>query len=241
MLSVSTLRATTVAITLAILATGCSSNKFERNVAFRIEGNLPVIDLVLEGHRTSMVIATALPNTVLSGERAREMGYQKRFRRSRAFFGNLAGTKVKPIILELSEEVPADGLLGADAWKGRTLTIDYRRKLAILNPPGPVEAGYYSWSFKGPPRISVTLNGIVIPAMVDTAIPATAVIPEVLLDADGGKRRTVDLEVAGVRFDDLDVMTAPIGDIRIGNRVLSNFLVRVDYDHRTVALWHDSQ
>jgi len=226
---------------VAGLTAGCSSPLFERNIAFRIEDNLPVIDAQLEGHPVRMVIASALPNSVIGGERARAIGYDSSRHRSRIFFGNLAGTKVNPVILELDRAIPADGMLGADAWSGRTLTIDYRRRVAILNPPGPIAEGFYSWSFKGPPRISVYLDGILVPAIVDTALPDSAIIPEVLLDDEPGRRQNVDIEVAGVRFDDIDVLTAPTGDVRIGNRILSRFLVRIDYDHRTIALWPDNR
>lgn len=243
MLSVSSLRATACALIVACSLSGCSSPQFERNVAFRVQSNLPIVDVELEGSPATFVIATALPNSVIGGEKARAIGFEQSRWRSRVFFKNLAGTKVAPLVIELHDAIPADGLLGADAWRGRTLTLDYRRGLVILAPPGPIPEGFHSWSFKGPPRISVTLNGIVLPAIVDSAIPDTAIIPEALLDENGGTgpRRTVDLEIAGVRFDAIDVLTAPTGDIRIGNRLLSQFLVRIDFDHRTVALWPDSR
>jgi hypothetical protein len=243
MLSVSSLRATTRLLIVAGLCAGCATPQFDRNVAFQIRGNLPVVDAELEGRPVSFVIATALPNSVLDGERARAIGYEPSRWRSPVFFGNLTGTRAAPVVIELHDAIPADGLLGADAWRGRTLTLDYRRSLAVLSAPGPVPEGFHSWSFTGPPRISVTLNGIVLPAIVDSAIPDTAIIPEILLDeSEGdGPRRRVNLEIAGVRFDDLDVLSAPTGDIRIGNRILSRFLVRIDFDHRIVALWPDSR
>lgn len=241
MLSVSTLRATARILIVAGSLAGCSQPLFERNVSFRFDRNLPIIDAELEGRRVSMVVATALPSSILDGERARQIGFEQSRWRSRVFFGNLAGTKIAPLILELDDEIPADGMLGADAWRGRTLTLDYRRRVAILTPSGPIQQGFYSWSFKGPPMISVVLNGIVLPAIIDTAIPDTAIIPEALLYDEDGRRQTVDLEIAGVRFDDIDVLAAPTGDIRIGNRLLSSFIVQIDYDHRIVALWPDTR
>lgn len=220
---------------------GCSSPQFERNVSFRLERNLPVIDAEIRGRHVRMVVASALPSSVLSGRRAREIGFEQSRSPSRVFFGNQAGTRISPLVLELDEDIPADGMLGADAWEGRSVTIDYRRRVVILRPPGPVQEGFYSWSFKGPPKISVLLDGIVVPAIVDTAIPDSAIIPEALLDDANGRRQTVDLEIAGVEFDDIDVTTAPTGDIRIGSRLLSHFLVQIDYDHRTVALWPDGR
>ncbi len=241
MLSVSTLRATAFALIVSGIAVGCSRAQFERNVAFRLHNNLPVLDAEIDGRAVTLVIGTALPTTVLGGERAREIGFATRRRKSRVFFGNLTGTRVSPLVIELDKVIPADGILGADAWAGRTITLDYRRRLAIIDPAGPIPEGFHSWSFKGPPRISVVLNGIVLPAIVDSAIPDSAIIPEALLEDTGSPRQAVDLEIAGLAFDDLDVLTAPTGDIRIGNRVLSHFLVRIDYEHRTVALWPDSR
>lgn len=241
MLSVSTSRATAAILIAVGVIAGCSQPQFERNVAFRIEKNLPVVDAEIDGHPVSLVIASALPTSVIGGERAREIGFEPSWRRSRIFFGNLAGTRVTPMVLELDSVIPAQGMLGADAWRGRTLTLDYRRRVAILTPPGPVLEGFYSWSFKGPPRISITLDGIVVPAIIDTALPDTAVVPESLLEDTGDRRQNVDLEIAGLEFEDLDVLTAPIGDIRIGNRILSHFIVQIDYDHRTVALWPDAR
>ena len=121
------------------------------------------------------------------------------------------------------------------------MTIDYHRGLLVIDSPGPIAEGFHSWSFKGPPRVSLRLNGIVVPAIIDTAIPDNAIVPEYLLDESEGTRARVDIELAGVDFDDIDVATARTGDIRLGNRLLANFVVRIDYVHRTVALWQDSR
>jgi hypothetical protein len=146
---------------------------------------------------------------------------------------------VKPVALDVGD-LPADGLLGSDAFRGRIATIDYSRGLLILSAWPRQRPDVTPWDFAGgPPRVPVTINGRAAWAIVDTALPDTAVIPPDFLDSGTGNRRAVDLKVAGVRFDGLDVSITPVVTPRLGNRVLSRFVVTIDYAREKIGLWPD--
>ena len=71
-------------------------------------------------------------------------------------------------------------------------------------------------------------------AIVDTALPDTLVLPR----ATEG-RGTARVIVAGSDFGNIDVKYASVPLARIGNRLLSKFLVSIDYGKQNVGLWRD--
>jgi hypothetical protein len=85
----------------------------------------------------------------------------------------------------------------------------------------------------------VTINGRATWAIVDSALPDTAVIPPDFFESGTGNRGAADLKVAGVLFDDLDVSITPVVTPRLGNRVLSRFVVTIDYAREKIGLWPD--
>jgi len=45
--------------------------------------------------------------------------------------------------------------------------------------------------------------------------------------------------IAGTDFGNVDVKFANVAQPRIGNRLLSKFLISIDYGKREVGLWRD--
>jgi hypothetical protein len=78
------------------------------------------------------------------------------------------------------------------------------------------------------------VDGANVPAIVDTASPDTVTLPR----AKPG-RGTAHVNVAGQDFGTIDVGYANIPVAHIGNRLLSRFLVSIDYGKHVVGLWRD--
>jgi hypothetical protein len=90
-----------------------------------------------------------------------------------------------------------------------------------------------TFRFRDEPSIWIYVNGQRIAAVVDTTSPDTLVLPGTL------GRGTVGVVVAGTNFGATDVQFANVTRARIGNRLLSRFLVSIDYGRRVVGLWRD--
>lgn len=205
----------------------------EDNIGFFLRSNLPCVRAEVNGRDATLVVASAIPRTTvtssLKGDRAG----------ARLLLGSTLITSVRPAALDVAD-LPADGLLGADAFRGRIATIDYFRGLLILSAWPKAQPSVTPWDFAGgPPRVPVVINGRATWAIVDTALPDTAVIPGEFLDSATGGRGSVSLQVAGIRFDDLDVAVTPVVAPRLGNRVLSRFVVTIDYARERIGLWPD--
>ncbi|MFA6956563.1 MAG: retropepsin-like aspartic protease [Thermoanaerobaculia bacterium] len=205
----------------------------EDNIGFFLRTNLPCVRAEVNGSDATLIVATALPRTAISSTLKGDLSS------ARLLLGSTLFTRVKPLALDVGD-LPADGLLGADALRGRIATIDYFRGLLILSAWPKPRLDVTPWDFAGgPPRVPVTINGRETWAIVDTALPDTAVIPREFLGSATGDRGRVDLRVAGVRFHDVDVSITPVVTPRLGNRVLSRFVVTIDYAREKVGLWPD--
>lgn len=205
----------------------------EDNVGFHFRTNLPCVRAEVNGRDATLVVASALPRTAiassLKGERSA----------ARILLSSTLFTHVRPAALDVAD-LPADGLLGADAFRGRIATIDYFRGLLVISAWPKAQPDAMPWSFSGgPPRVPVVINGRATWAIVDTALPDTAVIPGELVGTSNGSRGTVSLEIAGIRFENLDVAINPVVTPRLGNRVLYRFVVTIDYAHERIGLWPD--
>jgi hypothetical protein len=205
----------------------------EDNIGFFFRKNLPCVRAEVNGMDATLVVASALPRTAIGSSLKGDLST------ARLLLGSTTLTKVRPVALDVGD-LPADGLLAADAFRGKIATIDYSRGLLILSAWPTQRPDVTPWDFAGgPPRVPVTINGRAAWAIVDTALPDTAVIPPDFLDSGTGNRRTVDLKVAGVRFDGLDVSITSVVTPRLGNRVLSRFVVTIDYAREKIGLWPD--
>lgn len=235
MLSKSTVIATWTVC--ALFAASCRSgapwrdepSRPEVNLAFTLENNLIALQSVRVDDRPGrFLLGSALPRTVL------DVRFAVPPRRTNVL--QLSGKetlRIDPIAQDLGGI--ADGIIGPEGWRRAAITIDYRKGLVTLQKTG-IQRGYMTiYRYPVEPMIHVTVDGREIAAIVDTTSPDTLVLP----GANG--RGTAHVAIAGVDFGSIDVGYANIERARVGNRLLSRFLVTIDYGQRLVGLWPDSR
>ena len=165
--------------------------------------------------------AAALPRLPRSGERTLQLNEKESLR-------------FTPVEIDLHKV--ADGIIGADVWGNRAISIDYTSGLLTYQKEGIHPELMTIYRFTAEPRVNVIVDGATIPAIVDTASPDTLILPRGTAAAGRSHAR---IQLAGTDLGDLDVKLADVTDARIGNRILSKFLVTVDYGKREVGLWRD--
>jgi hypothetical protein len=90
--------------------------------------------------------------------------------------------------------------------------------------------------FTTEPRVIVTIDGKKVDAVVDTASPDTLILPR----AGAAAGRThARVQLAGSDFGDVDLRLDNVAEPRVGNRILSKFLITIDYGKHQVGLWRD--
>ena len=136
--------------------------------------------------------------------------------------------------LAIPRDLRADAIVGADAWGRNAISIDYRSGLVTYHQSGIERSQMKTFRFRNEPMISVMIDGRRVDAIVDTSSPDTLVLP-----AATSSRGTVNVTVAETNFGATDVQYANVAVPRIGNRLLSRFLVTIDYGRRVVGLWRD--
>lgn len=219
----------------ALLPLGLVSCSFPRatmtHLTWTFERNLIVLDARVGGAQGEFLVGSAQPETILDDDLAVAPGVRGTVP---VTIGRYAAT-ARPIRANL--EGLADGILGADVWGGRSLTIDYRRRVLILDLAlEPIDAEIRH-RFRGAPSVSVVVDGREELAIIDTASPDTILLPSARFGPEG--RAEVELVVAGVRFHSVDAAIAPVSEIRLGNRILAEFLVTIDYARHETSLWHN--
>jgi len=106
--------------------------------------------------------------------------------------------------------------------------------LLTLQKEGITTSMMTVYRFTGSPSIDVEVNGQVRRAIVDTSVPDTIVLP-----ASQSVRGRAHIVVAGTDFGDIDVGYGNVEQARIGNRLLSKFLISIDYHAGTIGVWRD--
>lgn len=215
------------------LLVGCTSFRSSpqtTNISWAFERNLVLVNATVGGRAGSFVVGTAASQTVLDSSFPADAG-----RRGRVGIdlGERYNATVTPVRADLGGI--ADGILGADAWRGSSLTVDYQRGLLVLGTSlDPITEGV-RFRFRETPAVQVRIDGVETTAVIDTASPDTILLPSRTWGAEG--RRAVDLRIGKTRFGAVDARVAPVGEVRLGNRILAHFLVTVDYPRREVTLW----
>jgi len=139
-----------------------------------------------------------------------------------------------PVLLDLHNV--ADGIIGADVWGNRAISIDYASGLLTYQKEGIHPEMMTIFRFSAEPRVNVIVDGKEVAAIIDTTSPDTLILPRG--NAPPG-RRQARVQLAGTDFGNLDVRLADVAEPRLGNRILSKFLVTIDYGKREVGLWRD--
>jgi hypothetical protein len=235
-----TMRRARTAAAICLLLSGCQSavsrgvsartENSEVNLSFTIENNLLRLDTVtLDNRAGRYFLGSAHPRTLvhptfLPGQP----------RHSRLSLNGRATVSVDPIYVDLS--AVGDAIVGFDAWSPHAITINYVEGLVTYQKEGIHPDGMTLFRYEDEPAIAVTVDGRRVPAAIDTAIPDTLILPR---GAAAPGRTTVRVEIAGTVFENVDVALADVSRARIGNRLLSKFLVSIDYEQRRVGLWRD--
>jgi hypothetical protein len=92
------------------------------------------------------------------------------------------------------------------------------------------------FGFTAEPQVIVTVDGKQVEAVIDTASPDTLILPR---GSAAGGRSHARVQLAGTDFGDVDILFADVAAPRVGNRILSKFLVTIDYGKHEVGLWRD--
>jgi len=222
--------------TVAILASACSSvlpwSKepigAEVNMAFVMTDNLVRLQTVRIDNRPGrFLLGSAAPHTVLDPSFA-AAGAQTLQISETQTLGLDAAT------LDLGGV--ADGIIGAEAWGRYAITIDYHKGLVTWQRAGIHPARMALFSFDAEPAIRVIVDGVTIPVVVDTSSPDTLILP-----SRENRRGVATVRIAETDFGNVDVRYANVSRARIGNRLLSRFLVTIDYGQRVVGLWRDTR
>jgi hypothetical protein len=244
MLSKSTGRARTgVAAGLALfLLTSCTSmlpwsrspeaTANEINLSFVVQNNLLFLpSTTIDDHAGRYLFGSATPRSII--DRAFAAGTLGGGRASyRLGFGERSTVPIQPLLLDLAGA--GDGVIGADVFAAHAVTVDYRSGLLTYQLDGIYPAYMTIFPFTGEPAVTALVDGRSVAAVVDTASPDTLT----LAGGQGGRGRA-HVVIAGTDFGSVDVKFANVGRARIGNRLLSKFLVSIDYKRHIVGLWRD--
>lgn len=217
----------------ALLLSSCSSAlpwrnappADEVNLSFTVQNNLLFLtSATINGKPGRYFFGSAQPHTVVD-PRLAAPSYQLQL-------GDRDTIPFTPVAIDLRGS--GDALIGADVWDSHAVTIDYHAGLFTYQKSGIHPDSMTLYNYDGPPSIDVRVDGRVIRAVVDTALPGTLVLPRA--NEGRGKAR---VSIANTDFGTVDVKYANVDAPRIGNRLLSKFLVTIDYGKREIGLWRD--
>jgi hypothetical protein len=232
-----------IAIATLLLLASCSSTVpwanepigEEVNLSFVIRNNLLFLpSATIDGKSGRFLVgvgaartaldqhfAAGLPRSTASGEHMLQINEKESLR-------------FTPVEMDLQKV--ADGIIGADVWGTRAISIDYTSGLLTYQKEGIHPELMTIFRFIAEPRVDVLVDGKTIPAIVDTSSPDTLTLPRG--NATAG-RTHARIQLAGADLGNLDVKLADVAEARVGNRILSKFLVTIDYGKREVGLWRD--
>ena len=236
MLSKSSRAATAVVLLLLCMLLGASCSRLtpwrkappdeEINLSFTLENNLVTLpaSLRIDNQPGRFILGSAARNTAIDD------GFAARGHRL-----NIQEKEALPLSsVRVDLRGVADAIIGADAWGRHAISIDYRSGLVTYQKSGIERSQMTTFRFRNEPMIWVTVNGRRVAAIVDTSSPDTLVLP-----GASTTRSVANVTVAGTDFGAIDVQFTNVSVPRIGNRLLSRFLVTIDYGRRVVGLWRD--
>ena len=199
----------------------------EINLAFTLDQNLIRLTTVrIDGHPGRFILGTAAPQTIVDSRFP-----LRRFYGHAIQISEKESVRIDPAPADL--QGVADAIIGVEPWNNRAITIDYRVGLVSYQKEGMKSGGMFLYQFPREPMINVVVDGREIAAIVDTTSPDTLVLP------GGDTRGTANVRIADADFGAIDVQYANVTRARVGNRLLSRFLVTIDYGRKVVGLWRD--
>ena len=207
----------------------------EVNLSFVIRNNLVFLpSATIDGRHGRFLVAAAAAHTALDQQFAAGLPRSPRSAERMLQLNEKESLRFTPVEMDLQKV--ADGIIGADVWGNRAISIDYTSGLLTYQKEGIHPELMTIFRFTAEPRVNIVVDGKTIPAIVDTASPDTLTLPRG--NAAAG-RTHARIQLAGADLGTLDVKMADVSDARVGNRILSKFLVTIDYGKREVGLWRD--
>jgi hypothetical protein len=181
----------------------------------------------VDGRDGRFLLGSAAPRTVVDPRFP-----LRRFRSHSLQISEKETLRIDPVPQDLGGI--ADAIIGAETWRNRAISIDYHSGLVTYQKDG-IKSGYMTiYQYPTEPMIYVNVNGREVAAIVDTTSPDTLILPG---SAHG--RGTANVRIGSTDFGTIDVQYANVSQARVGNRLLSRFLVTIDYGRRVVGLWRD--
>jgi hypothetical protein len=207
----------------------------EINLAFIVRNNLLFLtSAAIDGRPGQFLIGTAEAHTAIDSRFADSLPASA-WRGTRSLHLNeKESLRFTPVVLDLHGV--ADGIIGADVWSNRAVSIDYASGLITYQKEGIHPELMTIYQFMEEPQVSVIVDGKPIAAIVDTASPDTLILPRANAPAT---RAHAHVQLAGTDFGTIDIRFADGSAQRLGNRILSKFLVTIDYGKHEVGLWRD--
>lgn len=230
-------RALATCVAFALFAASCSIRLpwrdepigQEVNVAFILQNNLLFLpSATIDGRPGRFLFGSAEPQTVLDPKFAQSIPAHTLQLNERE------SLRLNPVIVDLHGV--GDGIVGAEVWSGHAVTIDYHAGLLTYQKQGIFPADMVLYNYADAPAINVVVDGRRMPAIVDTASPDTLTLPR---GESPAGRRSARVQIADIDFGNVDVRLAEVTAPRVGNRLLSRFLVSIDYGRKQVGLWRD--
>ena len=199
----------------------------EVNLSFMLQNNLLFLPSAkVNGHPGRYFFGSATPRSVLD---PRAVPHTTAYALT---LGDRATLPLNPLFMDLHGA--GDALIGADAFAQRGVTIDYRAGLLTYQKAGMHSAYMTLFRFSTEPAVDVTVDGTRMSAVVDTASPDTITLP-----AEKEHRGRAHVTIGTSDLGTVDVHYASVGQPRLGNRLLSKFLIGIDYQNRVVGIWRD--
>lgn len=222
---------------LALLALTVSCSRFlpwhdepvgsEINLAFTLENNLVELQsLRIDNRAGRFILGSAAPRTVIDPRFALQSIHTHALQLSAK-----ETVRLSPEPMDLHGV--ADAIIGVEAWRNHAISIDYRSGLVTYQKEGIHTGDMQVFRFPAEPMINVSVDGREIAAIVDTASPDTLVLP------GPARRGNAHVQIGAIDFGTIDVQYANVSRARVGNRLLSRFLVTIDYGRKVVGLWRD--
>jgi hypothetical protein len=199
----------------------------EVNLAFTLEKNLVVMQSVsVDGKRGRFLFGSATPQTVFDPKLRAVAGPHALQLSTRD------AVRFTPVSADMHGI--ADGIIGADVWGSNAVSIDYFAGLVTYQKDGIRPELMTVYPFTAEPVVQLSVDGETIDAIVDTTSPDTLTLP-----SRHPSRAKARITLAGADFGQVDVKYADVAAPRIGNRLLSHFLISIDYGRRVIGLWRD--
>jgi hypothetical protein len=200
----------------------------EVNIVFTLEKNLVVLpSATIDGRPGRFLFGSAEPHTLVDPRFSKAASHSLQLNERESFSVPSASMDLGGV---------ADAIVGGDAWGAHAVTLDYRAGVLTFQREGIHPELMTLFAFADQPMVNLLINDRNVTAVVDTASPDSVILPR---GTEPAGRRTARVQIAGTDFGNLDIRYADVSTPRVGNRILSKFLVTIDYGKREVGLWRD--